>query len=62
MPNDELTETVLKLRGNSFPDLPEVLVSRILEIERLHPENRPEARRLIEAAILDQLRNEGHAC
>ena len=62
MSNDELTETVLKLRMESFPDLPESLVTKILEIEREFPENRPEARRLIEAALIEQLRTEGHAC
>lgn len=62
MPNDELTDTVLTLRAETFPDIPESLVTRILEIEREFPDNRPEARRLIEAALLEQLRREGHAC
>ncbi len=62
MPKDELTETVLRLRNESFPDVPESLVTLVLEIEQQHPENRLEARRLIEAAIMDQLRSEGHSC
>lgn len=62
MLNDELTDAVLKLRTETFPDIPESLVTRILEIEREFPENRPEARRLIEAALVEQLRSEGHAC
>lgn len=50
-PEQELLDTIEKLRQEKFSDLPADLVKRIVEIERDFTENRQEAFKRITEAI-----------
>jgi hypothetical protein len=56
-PEQELLDTIEKLRQEKFPELPADLVRRIVEIERDFTDNRQEAFKRITEAVgkhLDQ--------
>jgi len=58
----DLLTTVLRLRQEQFPDVPEDLVRSVLKAEQECGENRTEAYRRIQAMLQEQLRKEGFAC
>jgi hypothetical protein len=49
--NDAVLESVLRLRQTDFPDVPEVVVRQIVEVEYDHIDSRPEALRKVRAII-----------
>ena len=52
---DDLLETMQKLRMDSFPELPEELVAKIIGIEQEHLNDRPGANKAIQAVITEFL-------
>jgi hypothetical protein len=54
-PEQELLDTIEKLRQEKFPQLPAELVQRIVEIEREFTDNRSEAFKRITQAVAQHL-------
>lgn len=54
-PEQELVDTIEKLRQEKFPQLPAELVQRIVEIERDFTDNRQEAFKRITQAVAEHL-------
>lgn len=54
-PEQELLDTIEKLRQEKFPQLPAELVRRIVEIERDFTDNRQEAFKRITHAVAQHL-------
>jgi hypothetical protein len=61
-PSSDLEATIEALRKQKYPDLPEDLVVKILQIEALHVENRMEAYKRVMQAIEEYLAEEDTGC